>query len=220
MARRNLSSRVLGGLAFVLLMSGCDIVNFGDRLLNPADRRITDYQMVPPAMAWASVPGQLAVMQRLIGNEVEQVIALPNGTSVQGDNQMILRASRGGREGAGRLRVEALRARIGGFPAPFAGLKTSDMTTDTDDLGAYSYGATVYGNITCVLAVRKVNAESRPIPVRRNAMDAVLRNCVVGSADEALMPIRAASFGYGGFVGGAASSGTRLLSPLSAPLPD
>jgi|GEM_PF-763287 len=211
--------RIFGLAAFAISLSGCDIVNFNDRFLNQADRRITGYQIVTPAMAWASVPGQTTVMQRFIGNDVEQIIALPNATSIQGDNRMIMRASRRGKEGAGRLRVEALRARIGGFPEPFAAIKPGDMISEDDDLGSFSYATTVYGQITCVLALRKVNAEQRPIPARRNAVDAVLRNCVVGSAEEALTPIRSASFGYAGFAGSSASSGTRLLSPLSAPLP-
>lgn len=158
-------------------------------------------------------------MQRTIGNEVEQIVFLPNATSVPGDNKMILRASRRGGEGAGRLRIEALRSRIDGFPAPFANVQLSDMVSTSDDLGAYSYAMIVYGDITCALAVRKVNGTERPIPVRRNAMDAVMRNCVVGTIEEALQPIGAASFGYSGFTGPASTSGTRLLSPLSAPLP-
>lgn len=212
--------RMSGLVALALSLSGCDIININDRFLNQADRRITGYQIVTPAMAWASVPGQTTVMQRFIGNEVEQIIALPNATSIQGDNRMIMRASRRGMEGAGRLRVEALRTRIGGFPEPFAALKTSDMISADDDLGSFSYATTVYGQTTCVLAVRKVNPEQRPIPARRNAVDAVLRNCVIGSAEDALMPIRAASFGYAGFAGPDSASGTRLLSPLSAPLPE
>lgn len=212
--------RLLVVILVAWALSACDIINTGDRLLNPADKRISDYQLLSPAMGWASVPGQLAVMQRTIGNETEQVILLPNATAIPGDNRMILRASRRWGEGPGRLRVEALRSRIGGFPAPFQGLDAGSMTTATDGLGPYSYALQTFGDINCVLAVRKANGADRLIPAKRNALDAVLRNCVLGSAEEALMPIRDTSFGYAGFTGPRGASGTRLLSPLAGPLPD
>lgn len=220
MARYLLFLRIICGAALLSITSGCDIINLNDRLLNSSDKRITDYRIIPASMAWASVPGQRIVMQRSIGNEVEQVLFLPNDTTVPGDNQMILRASRKGNERAGRLRIEALRYRIGGFPVPFANLENSDMVTAEDDLGAYTYATKVYGDITCALALRKVDGTDRPIPLRRNAMDAVMRNCVTGPVDEALKPIAAENFGYSGFTGTATTAGTRLISPLSAPLPN
>ncbi|WP_128255809.1 hypothetical protein [Falsirhodobacter deserti] len=157
-------------------------------------------------------------MQRSIGNEVEQVISLPNATAIPGDNQMILRASRRWGEGAGRLRIEALRARINGFPTPFETVDPGVMITETDSLGAYSYALETFGDINCVLAVRKVDGTERLIPAKRNALEAVLRNCVVGSVEEAVNPIRDTSFAYSGLTGPREASGSRLLSPLSAPL--
>lgn len=221
MPRPSLFQCLPAALLVLFALPACDIININDRLLNSSDRRITQYETVPNAMAWASVPGQSTVMQRLIGNEVEQVISLPNATAIPGDNQMILRASRTGNQAAGRLRLEALRARIGGFPEPFAAARTEDMMSATDTLGPYSWVTRTFGQTTCVLAVRKLDAEARPIPAGRNALEVVLRNCTTATPEAALAPIRDTTLAVGGFVGPAtATPGTRLLSPLAAPLPE
>lgn len=222
MPRRTSLFRLSPVILCLLAVPACDIVNINDRLLNSADRRITQYSTVPAAAAWASVPGQSTVMQRLIGNEVEQVISLPNATAIPGDNQLLMRASRTGNQAAGRLRLEALRARIGGFPEPFTEVRAQDMMSATDTLGPYSWVTRTFGQTTCVLAVRKLGAEARPIPAGRNALEVVLRNCVSGPYEAALTPIRDTTLAVGGAIGPgpATTPGTRLLSPLTAPLPE
>ena len=206
--------RIIGSIFLGFLVAGCSPTAFIERYLPPEKNRITPYEIVPQSLAWASVPGQLTVMQRVVGREIEQVISLPNGTSVSGDNQLIMLASD---YGGARLRFGALRTRLGGFPSPFSGLEAEDMTTETDSLGPFSYAVANFGDINCVLAIRKVGGTQRLIPLKQDMIDAVLRNCINGPASEALMPIRDTSFGL---TPPATASGIQLLSPLSAPIPD
>jgi hypothetical protein len=101
---------------------------------------------------------------------------------------------------------------MGGTPEPFDGLADRDLNTGTDSLGPYFFAERRLGADTlCVLAIRRLDSSARPLPVRADALDVMLRNCVRGSREEALAPISAARLAVG------ASGGLLNLSPHAAP---
>ncbi|WP_126975477.1 hypothetical protein [Frigidibacter oleivorans] len=210
----------IAAVALLWLVAACGSNGTTD-LSDPFARRVTTFQAVPAGRVWVNAPGSILTMERVVGAEREQVVALPNNTAVQGDNALILRAFAPGREAPGRLQFDALRRRIGGFPAPFDKVTESDFVIGTDELGTYSWVQESYGATTvCVLAMRRFDGGERLIPQGMNGLDAVLRNCVNGDSTAALSPIRAETIGYGRRSGLAGQTGSRLLSPLAGPLPD
>lgn len=178
----------------------------------------TDFRRATVGRAWVNVPNMTLVMQRdLFPYGVEQRISLRNPTTVTGDNMMILR-SRKNDSGAGRLRYEEFMRRIGGAPAPFNDLNSGELLSGEDSMGTYFWTERRYGSSTlCVLAIRRVSMADRQMPGNADAMDLMLRNCVLGSVEEALAPAMDQSLSVGRSASGGLQGESRLLSPLAGP---
>lgn len=209
--------------AAALLTGGCmsaDLPVAAPVFLSPPDQT---YQVVPPSQAWVAAHSSLVTVERGVGifGEREQRVALPNPTALPGENELILFAVGQGTQSAGRLQFDLLRRKLGGFPAPFDDVSERGFVAASDSLGSYLWVATSYGSTTtCVLALRRVDADDRLIPEGRNALDMVLRNCVRGDATEALQPIMDTTIAQGRAIAAPGPTGSRMLSPLAAPLPD
>lgn len=175
----------------------------------------TPYTNVAISQAWVNAPGMRSVLQRNLGNGLEQRISLTNDASVPGDNLILLR-TRNGVSGFGRLRFETLMTSFGGLPQPFSRLKSGDLIEGNDGVGSYFWATETLGNATCVLGMRRLNSGMRQLPGNGGVMDLVLRNCVQGTQEDALAPLLAESIGVAP-IARDAQGNSRLLSPLAAP---
>lgn len=165
---------------------------------------------------WTKEPLALVGIQRDLGQEEEQILGLVNDTTLKGDNFLLFLA--GARNGSDlpAFRLESFVDRVGGAPSPFSRVSDSDLRIGEDALGSYFWLEYRSGAQTnCVLAVRRLGLGSRILPARAKSMDVMLRNCVLGSVDQALAPILADRIGSS--VGGTSSGGPRLMSPLAGP---
>lgn len=173
---------------------------------------------MPAARAWINPPGILLVTQRRLVRGSEQRIALANATTLGGENQAILRT----RNTFGmptRLNFEEMIRRADGPPPPFGDLESGEMVTSEDDLGVYFWAERRAGSDTiCVLALRRIASAARQLPESADFMDILLRNCVRGGADEALIPILASSVATSPLLAPAPGQ-TRLISALAGPTP-
>lgn len=168
--------------------------------------------------AWINPPGLRFAMQRGLVNGSEQRLLLENLTAVKGDNLIVLR-SRNAFGFAERLRYGDLLRRVGGLPPPFAHMKSGDLTAESDEAGGYLWAEERYGvNTVCVLALRRIDETMRQLPPRVKSIDMMMRNCVNGTAEEALVPIRAAAVDTSP-LGAPAQGSNRMLSPLAGPVP-
>ena len=188
----------------VALVAGC-ATNGTQRALGlPSGDRLeraeatAQFRTIPAARAYVNSPAALLVLERDLGSAVEQRITLPNETSLAGENKILLRAQTSGSASPNRLIKTELMTRFGGAPAPFSATSGQQFMTVEDRYGAYVYTTRQMGNgVTCVLALRRVQTGARPLPQGSTALDIMLRNCVQGSAEQALAPIGAAAFGLG-----------------------
>lgn len=200
-----------------LVLSACALLqplNLPMTVAESEERTVT--VAVPDAHAWINPPGVLLVAQRGLVNGSEQRIALKNATTLGGENQAILRT----RNTYGlqtRLRFEEIMVRVGGAPFPFEDVEAGELMEGEDAMGAYFWAERRFGADTlCVLALRRIAAGARQLPDNANFMDIVLRNCIRGSAEEALIPILASSVSTAPTVAPAPGR-TRLISPLAGP---
>ena len=212
----------IGAMLFLsLALSACDLVA---PQMPPTFDEVEDtaqFVSIPLNATWVFAPGAVTALQRNLLNSWEQRIGLPNRTTVPGDNALRLRARFVPGQDTGRFVYEEFLRRIGGLPAPFTAMKSGDLLSADDALGTYFWAEYRYGDSTiCVLGLRRLNAGTRQMPGNTNALDVVLRNCVNGTAQDALKPITAANVGNypgGSFAG--ASAPVRMLSPLAGPTP-
>ncbi len=188
-------------LAFAAVMlAGCEVVSSFDRSSSPTDLQeaLSEYRPVPVARAYINVPQALMVMERDLGDAIEQRVTLPNATSLAGENTIMLRAQTSGRGARSRLQLDEMMSQFGGPPTPFTILSDGGMTARSDAYGDITY--TVLrpgGDLTCVLAFRRSQTGGRALPRGARALDMMMRNCVFGSVDEALRPLGDAAFGLG-----------------------
>lgn len=191
------------------------------RMFNPDHRpelqileQVTDFALVPPSRAMVHAPDALLVMQRSLGGALEQRIVLPNATALRGDNTIQVRAQTRSTARLNEFSIEDVTARFGGLPAPFAELDATSLRSGRDDLGAFAYATEEVGTQTvCVLVMRRLTGSARPLPQGAEALDVVMRNCVPGSAEEAMAPLGARALA----VGGAPQRTIHTLSPHAAP---
>ncbi|TDL76261.1 hypothetical protein E2L08_14310 [Palleronia sediminis] len=176
------------------------------------------YQMVPVARSWVYVPQGLLTLQRDLDNIVEQRIALPNDTTIAGDNYLLLRGRGGNPLSGGRLKLEDMLDQTGGVPAPFEGLSNRNMATATDELGPYFIAEKSVGvDTTCVLVVRSLKNAARPLPAGADSMDVLLRNCTRQGREAALAPIQAQYLAATPALAGGANVRLHNMSPFAAP---
>lgn len=176
---------------------------------------------VPLNKTWIYAPTALAALERGLLNYWEQRIALANQTTVPGDNVLVLQARQQAGQEPGRFRYDDFVSRIGGLPEPFQATKSGDLLAGQDELGPYFWAEVRYGDATvCVLGVRHLTVGIRQLPGDTNTLDVMLRNCVNGTAEDALKPITAASIqNYPDGSGGSATGRVRMLSPLAGTIP-
>ncbi|WP_226783049.1 hypothetical protein [Oceaniglobus trochenteri] len=159
---------------------------------------------------WTTAPAAQTVIQRTGAGSGEQIIGLENATSLEGDNFLWLRAHGGGI--GGRFDLAGVVERAGGVPAPFRTLDDRNLRTAEDSLGSYVWQEWRSGASTnCVLALRRLESGARSLPRGTRSLEVFLRNCVDGSIEQALAPIRDTQVRLG------TATGSRILSPLAAP---
>ncbi len=168
---------------------------------------------------WAAPNGSLVMIERNLGVESEQIVGLVNQTTIEGDNFLWLRARVPDGRSAGRFDLNAFLARTEGVPVPFTTVSDQNLRRAVDSLGTYFYLEWRSGGSTnCVLAFRRIDGADRILPRGTNVLEAMLRNCVMGTIEEALLPIQDRQIGVSPVAGGTpAEGGSRMLSPLAAP---
>lgn len=173
-----------------------------------------EYTVVPASRSMVYVPEAVLVLERNLGGAVEQRIVLPNTTTVQGDNVIHVRAQTSDSADLGGFNFDEIAVRFGGLPAPFERASSSGLNSGRDALGSYVYATERLGaGTTCVLVMRRLGVGARPLPRGTQALDIVMRNCVNGSAQQALAPMGDRAMA----VGGSQTGGINTLSPFAAP---
>lgn len=169
--------------------------------------------------AWSSPQGSLIAIQRDLGADSEQVIGLQNATTINGDNFLWLRARAPDGRKAGQFNLNEFLSRTEGIPVPFSDVSDRNLQRGSDSLGPYFYLEWRSGGSTnCVLGFRRINRGSRILPRGTNALEAMLRNCVIGSVEDALLPILDQQISLAPVAGRQPSdTNDRMMSPLAAP---
>lgn len=200
--------------------SACDFVAPEVPLRLDQREEATPFQIVPDSGRWVNAPDGIMTMQRQLGGQVEQKIVLENATTFRGENVLVMRARGQDPRYVGRLRLEEFMRRVGGAPEPFTEISDSSLQTGEDALGPYFWTEYSTGTSTlCVLGIRRLEPGSWLPPKGLTVLDIMLRNCITGTAAEALAPMGAAAI-TGRLPGPDGSSGdSRMLSPLAAPMP-
>lgn len=182
-------------------------------------RHVTQYSLGRLDRLWAAPPAPLVMIQRQIGSESQQLIALENTTTLEGDNFLLLIARLPDGRNAGRFILKDFIARVGGAPYPFRTVSESSLRSAEDSAGSYFWLQYNAGAQTsCVLAFRRLEGSARVLPSGTNVMEALLRNCVVGTVEEALLPILGTQISVGTVATATSRTGdSRMLSPLAAP---
>ncbi|SPJ23570.1 hypothetical protein [Palleronia abyssalis] len=211
--------RKIAFCALALLTAACGQINSG-RVGGPSDGIAeTPYTMVETGRAWLYVPTGLVTLERDLGGVREQRVALPNDTTVPGDNFILMRTRASAGLGGNRLKLEPFLHAAGGLAAPFTDVSAGQFQGDEDALGPYFYvNRTAGPNVSCVLAVRPIDGAASLLPRGASAVDVLMRNCVTGDASAALAPIEAQALGRS--VGRGADAGQvalRNMSPFAAP---
>lgn len=192
-------ARLMSALAAILLLVGCtEFTPASISRTNPTeqDEAINEFRVVPNTRSFLNAPNALIVLERQLGNAVEQRVTLPNPTSLAGENLILMRAQTPRTASATRLVLRDVLEQFGGPPTPFGTITDSSLTATSDAYGDLTY--TVMrpgGDLVCVLAFRRTQTASRMLPSGASALDIMMRNCVPGSLEAALAPIGAGAFG-------------------------
>ncbi|WP_207209537.1 hypothetical protein [Frigidibacter mobilis] len=202
-------------LLALCLASACDFA--APQLPLRLDQREaeTPFQVVPDSQRWVNAPAGMMTLQRALGPQAEQKIVLTNATTFRGENVLLMRARGQDPRYVGRLRLEEFMRRVGGAPAPFTSISDSSLQTGEDALGPYFWTEYSTGTSTlCVLGIRRLEPGSWLPPEGLTVLDIMLRNCVSGTAAEALAPMGAAAITGEQISGpGEGKGGSRMLSP-------
>ncbi|MDD7969777.1 hypothetical protein [Roseinatronobacter alkalisoli] len=189
---------VVGGLA----LSACDggfLASMDGSSPTELAEAVTEYRVVPASRALINVPNALVVLERELDGALEQRITLPNTTSLQGENVILLRAQTAQTASRSRLVLDDVLRQFGGAPAPFGAISDGGLMAATDQYGDVTYTTRAPGgDVTCVLAFRRTQMGSRALPRGATALDIMLRNCISGQTERALAPIGQGAFGLAG----------------------
>lgn len=173
-----------------------------------------EFSVIPASRAMVHAGDALVVMERNLGAAIEQRVVLPNATALRGDNVIHIRAQTASSVRLGEFNFRELTTRFGGLPAPFQRMTEGTLLSGEDTLGSFVYAReTVGAGTLCVLVLRRLTMESRPLPRGAQAMDVMMRNCVEGSVEQALAPVGERLLG----VSGSAQGAVYTLSPHAAP---
>lgn len=207
------------GLA-CLTLGGCN-QSADSPLVPQATRRdVAEPVQVPVRKAWIEADAVL-IIERRTRASVEQHITLPNATAMRGENFIAIVALRQEGLSSGRLAAGDALAQFRADLYPFAAVAGGDLISGTDALGAYSWAEKeVAPGLTCAMAIRTLRFPARPMPPGIASMTVVMRNCVPGTAADAMAPFAAERLAQSGPVrSSAGETGVHLLSPLAGPLP-
>lgn len=184
---------------------------------NPAIETLqqtTEFGVVPASRALVHAPQALIVLERNLSGAPDQRIVLPNATSVRGDNTLLVRAQTDTSARPQEFNLAELEARFGGLPVPFQNVNAGGLLSGSDSLGSYVYARENIGvDTVCVLVLRRITSGARPLPRGVHSLDVILRNCAVGTVEQALAPMSDRTLAIA-----AAPQGTvYTLSPFAAP---
>ena len=201
-----------------VLLAGCEtfVLPMGEFRTDLAQE---PFVQQPLASAWISVPDAEMVLARLVGPYAEQRILLTNRTALRGDNVVMLRAHGADLATNGRFQPVKYLASLDTDLFPFGEIADLSFFSRTDSLGTLNWAEwSNNAGLTCVLALRRLDGATRIVPAGRSAMDMILRNCIHGTADEALI---AAEPTQAGFAAKTKRPGDapEMLSPLAGPRP-
>jgi hypothetical protein len=206
-------------LGVVFILSACSSVPlFGD--LGLVETELTsEHTRGNLDRIWAEPPGAMIMLQRNADNDYEQLVGLENRTTLKGDNFLWLNANDGRTGQVSRgLDLKRLIARFGDVPAPFSRIDSNNLSSSSDEVGNYFWQEYSAGpSTTCVFAMRRLGTGARAMPPGTRVLDLVLRNCVNGSASDALAPIlnnRSIQYETRGV-----NTNTRTISQLAGPRP-
>ena len=224
---RRVPGRLAAVFALVALVAGCTqsesdqaasgVYRLLNSTRNPAITTLeqgAEMVVVPPRRALVHVPDAMLVLERAFGAALDQRIYMPNNTAIRGDNVLALRAQTDLSARPQEFNFAEISARLGGMPSPFERTNPGGLLSGTDSLGSYVYARENIGvDTVCVLVLRRLSGNARPLPRGYHAIDIILRNCVVGSLEQALAPMSDRTLGVA-----AAPQGTvYTLSPFAAP---
>lgn len=171
----------------------------------------------PIAEAWVNSPRSQLLLERRASGIAEQRLTLPNHTAQRGENLMHIRAV--SREAhAARFDLDRTLGFIDGVPTPFSQGDLDVMLSRVDSAGALHWAEWTNGaGVTCALAFRRLDVGARVLPRGAAALDLVMRNCVNGDIEEALLPVAPQVVAYPAPPGLSDGAPVRTLSPLAAP---
>jgi hypothetical protein len=178
-------------LVVSLAMAACTTGPMLDQMGLSDSAPQTQYARGNLSSIWAEPPGAIVMLQRKGNGDYEQLIGLENNTTLKGDNFLWINANNGntGQVSKG-LDLTKLFARFGDIPTPFTRIDSSSLRSANDGQGTYSWQEYNAGpNTICVFAVRRLGVGARSVPAGTRVLDLVLRNCVNGTANDALAPI-------------------------------
>jgi hypothetical protein len=218
---------IVAALALGALLAGCTqssgdeaatgVYRLFNSTRNPAIETLqhsSQLVVVPPGRALVHVPQALIVLERNMGVALEQQLILPNGSAVRGDNVLHVRAQTSTSARLTEFNFADISARLGGMPAPFERANLGGLLSGSDSLGSYVYARENIGvDTVCVLVLRRMNAAARPLPRGVQALDIILRNCVVGTVEQALSPLSDRTLAHAA----APQDTVYNLSPFAAP---
>ena len=188
-------------------------------LLSPLAERqqqTTPWRIVHSSQALVNVADPLIVLRRFVGRVEEQRIALPNKTALPGDN--FIHISAVPRERPFALNLKSVMDRVGGLPPPFTARDLQSMRSSDDAAGAITWAQWTNGTgIECVLAIRRVPEGARMMPRGAGALDLAMRNCIHGTANQALAPLGPEAVLAFGQSASSTRKQTYTLSPLAGP---
>jgi hypothetical protein len=178
-------------LALTLGLAACTTVPFLGDLGLVETKVTTEHTRGNLDRVWAEPPGAMIMLQRNGTNDYEQLVGLENRTTLKGDNFLWLNANDGiGGQVSKGLDLKRLIARFGDVPAPFSRVDNNSLASSSDGLGTYFWQEYRAGpNTVCVFAMRRLGTGARAMPAGTRVLDLVLRNCVNGTASDALAPI-------------------------------
>lgn len=199
-----------GALALVLGLAACTAVPDLGKFGVGVSKSALQFSRGRLDRMWVTAPSALVMVQRGTKDGGEQIIGLNNVTTLEGDNFMWLGAHRN--RSGNRIDLKGLVEKVGGVPTPFTSLDNRNLRSSTDSMGPYFWQEYRSGTETnCVIAFRQLGGGIRPL-------QAFLRNCVHGTIEEALIPIRDNQIGLSTLAGAPATGGgIRPISPLAGP---
>lgn len=215
--------RCIRGAVFLqalFFLTACGDVLAGLRTPFEAQRSLerAEWAFVPRQDAWVNLPGATLVVERRFADVIEQRTALPNNTTLRGDNFAHLRAVPDSDRSI--LMLDRAIARAGGLPTPFSQVELNSMRSREDAAGTLNWSEWTDGAGTaCVLVIRRMSIGVRVLPHNAIALDMVMRNCVRGEPADALVPSLPQAVVFGAPSGVERGGQQRTLSPLAAPLP-